>query len=109
MYGCLLAIAERESGCTIYKALQPTTDQDLCLNMSKLHSVANRQGGWTEADMAANGCVPSCSKSSFELQDPFVTNMPYDAFTIAVKEQLVENNRYTDIGGLNLCLLVIYR
>ena len=75
MYGCLKVLAEKKGGCdvskTLARLLETSTSvnvDDLCPNVTEIHHEVKRQGPWTEGNMAENGCTPSCTRSTFELQ-----------------------------------------
>ena len=68
VYQCLLDLAEKDAGCHLPIGSRRNRTTPLCEDMYPFQMAVARQATWTEAEMAANGCVPSCTRKIYKLE-----------------------------------------
>ena len=86
IFSCLLDIAERKAGCKTlrkfsqYNSTGRPTDSNICYDMRPFQNAADEQLKWIEHEMAQAGCVPSCTRHSYNLLDGIYSKMPYAGY-----------------------------
>ena len=78
VHNCLVKLAETRAGCKIPNySTDPAnlTDKSVCYVMKPMVEAIEEQTRWIEEDIAAKGCVPSCTRKSFEIKEGVISSM----------------------------------
>ena len=85
-FGCLLNLAEKKVGCKAlrdYNKFNRTgrnQNDGICYDMRHFQNAADEQVDWTEQEMVEMGCVPSCRREIYTINDGIHSKIPYESY-----------------------------